>query len=180
MSIHVALLRGINVGGHNMVSMSEVRDLLGALGFGGAKSMLQSGNLVFESDGGTGAGLERHLEVETAKRFEVSVDYFVRTAKEWETIVAGNPFLEEAKRAPSHLVVVFLKTAPTVNHMKALEAAVKGPEIVRTVGKQLYVVYPAGIGRSKLTNALIERKLATRGTARNWNTVLKLAVETRK
>jgi uncharacterized protein (DUF1697 family) len=179
MSIHVALLRGINVGGHNMVGMSDLRDLLGALGFGGAKSMLQSGNLVFESDRRTGAGLERLLEVETAKRFEVSVDYFVRTAEEWETIVADNPFPEEAKRDPGHLLVVFLKTAPTANDMKALEAAVKGPEIVRAVGKHLYVVYPAGIGRSKLTNTLIERKLATRGTGRNWNTVLKLAAQTR-
>jgi uncharacterized protein (DUF1697 family) len=175
MSIHVALLRGINVGGHNKVAMSELRDLFGALGFAGAKSLLQSGNLVFESDGPTGAALERLLEVETAKRLEVSADYFIRTADEWETIVGSNPFPNEATSDPNHLLVMFLKTAPHTKDLKALEAAIRGPEIIRAKGKQLYVVYPAGIGRSKLTNTLIEQKLGSRGTGRNWNTVLKLA-----
>src|SRR5262245_48981173 len=175
MSIHVALLRGINVGGRNMVAMSELRDLLEGLGFTGAKSLLQSGNLVFESDGRTDAALERLLEAETAKRLDVSVDYLVRTADELEKIVAGNPFPKEAERDPGHLVAMFLKAVPKASDVKALEAAIKGPEIVRLKAKQLYVVYPEGIGRSKLTHTLIEQKLATRGTGRNWNTVLKLA-----
>jgi uncharacterized protein (DUF1697 family) len=65
--------------------------------------------------------------------------------------------------------------APKATDVEALQAAVQGPEIVRSHGRQLYLVYPEGIGRSKLTNTLIERKLGTRGTGRNWNTVLKLA-----
>ncbi len=72
MSIHVALLRGINVGGRNMVAMSDLRELFGALGLTGAQSLLQSGNLVFKSDRLTGAGLESLLEAETAKRLKVS------------------------------------------------------------------------------------------------------------
>jgi uncharacterized protein (DUF1697 family) len=175
MPIHVALLRGINVGGQNPIAMADLRDLLGELGLAEARSLLQSGNLVFESTGRTAASLERLLETETAKRLDVSVDYFVRTANESQTIVARNPFPGEAKRDPSHLVVMFLKKAPPAKDVEALQAAVKGPEIVRAVGNQLYIVYPAGIGRSKLTNALIEKTLASRGTGRNWNTVLKLA-----
>jgi uncharacterized protein (DUF1697 family) len=175
MPIHIALLRAINVGGRNMVAMSDLRELLESLGFEGARSLLQSGNLIFQSDRRTGAKLERLLELETEKRFQVGVDYFVRTADEWETIIARNPFLDEAKRDPSHLVVVFLKKAPEAKDVKELQAAISGPETVRSDGRQLYVVYPAGIGESKLTNALIERKLGTRGTGRNWNTVLKLA-----
>jgi uncharacterized protein (DUF1697 family) len=175
MSMYVALLRGINVGGHNRVAMSDLRELLGALGFAGAKSLLQSGNLVFQSEGRTGAELERLLEVETASRLVVTADYLVRTADEWQAVVAGNPFPEEAKRDPGHLVVVFLKTAPQAEDVQALQAAIEGPESVRAEGRHLYVAYPAGIGRSKLTNTLIERKLSVRGTARNWNTVLKLA-----
>ena len=93
---------------------------------------------------------------------------------EWEKIVARKPFPEEAKKDPSHLVVVFLKTAPPAKRVEALRAAIVGPEIICCDGKQLYVVYPAGMGRSKLTGALIEKKLDSRGTARNWNTVLKL------
>jgi uncharacterized protein (DUF1697 family) len=175
MSIHVALLRGINVGGRNRVAMSELRELLGALGFAGAKSLLQSGNLVFESDGRTATELERLLEVATARRLDVTADYLVRSADEWQTMVAGNPFPEEAERDPGHLVVMFLKTAPRAEDVQALQAAIEGPERIRAEGKHLYVAYAAGIGRSKLTSTLIEKKLGVRGTGRNWNTVLKLA-----
>jgi uncharacterized protein (DUF1697 family) len=175
MAIHVALLRGINVGGRNLVAMSALCDLLGALGFAGAKSLLQSGNLVFESDTRTAAELERLLEVETAQRLDVTAEYLVRSAEEWGTLVARNPFPGEAKRDPSHLLVMFMKTAPRARDVQALQAAVQGPERIRWAGKQLYVVYPEGIGRSKLTSILIERKLGVRGTGRNWNTVLKLA-----
>jgi uncharacterized protein (DUF1697 family) len=175
MPIQIALVRAINVGGRNPVAMSGLRDLLGTLGFAGARSLLQSGNLIFQSDRRKGAELECLLEVETEKRLKVSADYFVRTAGEWETIVAGNPFPEEAERDPSHLLVMFLKKAPEARDIKTLQETIKGPEIVRSKGKQLYMVYPAGIAGSKLTNTLIERKLGSRGTGRNWNTVLKLA-----
>lgn len=175
MAVHIALLRAINVGGRNQIAMSDLRDLLAALGFGGAKSLLQSGNLVFQSDRQTGATLERLLEVETEKRFGFATDYLVRTAAEWQTLIASNPFPQEAEDDPGHLVVVCLKKAPNAKDVEALQAAITGPEKARCDGKQLYVVYPAGIGRSKLTIARIERKLGTRSTGRNWNTVLKLA-----
>jgi uncharacterized protein (DUF1697 family) len=177
---HVALLRGINVGGHKPIGMSELRDLLESLGFAGVKSLLQSGNLVFECARLTGAALEQLLESETAARLEVSADYVVRTAAEWERLIAGNPFPDEAKRDPGHLVVMFLKTAPPARELKTLQAAIRGPETIGWIGKQLYIVYPEGIGRSKLTNTLIERTLGIRGTGRNWNTVIKLAAMVRE
>jgi uncharacterized protein (DUF1697 family) len=175
MPVHIALLRGINVGGRNIVAMADLRQLMDTLGFTSARSLLQSGNLVFQGDRRTTATVEHLLEVETEKRLGVSVDYFVRTAAEWEVIVARNPFPDEARRDPSHLVVMLLKDAPAAKDVKALQAAIQGPEIVRADGKQLYAVYPAGIGKSKLTNTLIEKKLCARATARNWNTVVKLA-----
>lgn len=180
MSVQIALLRGINVGGRNLIAMADLRNLLETLGFTDVQSLLQSGNLIFQSDNRTSAPIERLLEVETEKRFQLSVDYFVRTAAEWKPVVARNPFPDEAKRDPSHLVVVFLKEAAKEKNVEALDAAIVGPEIVRSDGRQLYIVYPAGIGRSKLTNVLIERKLGARGTARNWNTVLKLAALTQE
>jgi uncharacterized protein (DUF1697 family) len=64
---------------------------------------------------------------------------------------------------------------PKANDVKAVQAAIVGPEIVRADGRHLYIVYPVGIGKSRLTNVVIEKKLGIRGTARNWNTVLKLA-----
>jgi uncharacterized protein (DUF1697 family) len=175
MARHVALLRGINVGGRNLVAMADLRDLLEALGFPGAKTLLQSGNVVFDSKRRTGAELERLLEVETARRLDVNADYLVRSAEEWGKVLSRNPFPQEAKRDPAHLLVMFLKATPQTQDVGSLQAAIQGPETVRADGKHLYVVYPAGIGRSKLTGTLIEKKLGTRGTGRNWNTVLKLA-----
>ena len=121
---YVALLRGINVGGHNRVAMSDLRGLLAELGFAGAKSLLQSGNLIFEGDRRTGAGLERLLEVETARRLNVTADYLVRGAQEWQELIARNPFPKEAKSDPAHLRVMFLKGAPKARDVQALQAAV--------------------------------------------------------
>jgi uncharacterized protein (DUF1697 family) len=172
---HVALLRGINVGGHKQVAMADLRDLLGKLGFGDVQSVLQSGNLVFRGDGKTGPALERLLETAAGKRLGLETSFLVRSAAEWEEIVAKNPFPDEAKRDPARLVVLFLKDPPGGPAVRALQAAIVGREVVRVKGKHLYAVYPDGQGRSKLTLPLIEKHLGTGGTARNWNTVLRLA-----
>jgi uncharacterized protein (DUF1697 family) len=175
MASYVALLRAVNVGGRSQVAMSDLRQLLTDLGFEDVISLLQSGNLVFKTDGGTGARLEATLEAETQKRLGLKTAVFVRSAREMDAVIGGNPFAAEARRDPSHLLVLFLKDAPKANAVDALRAAIKGPELVQARGRHAYIVYPAGIGRSRLTNALIEAKLGTQGTGRNWNTVRKLA-----
>ena len=175
MTTHIALLRAINVAGHKLVSMADVRALFTDLGFQGVQSLLQTGNIVFRSKGRTGANLESFLEKEVAKRAGLETDFFVRTAEQWKAIIAHNPLPDEAKRDPAHLLVLLLKSAPTEQEVEALRAAITGPEMVRAVGRQAYLFYPAGIGRSRVTSILIEKKLGTRGTGRNWNTVLKLA-----
>jgi uncharacterized protein (DUF1697 family) len=180
MSIYIALLRGINVGGHNAVAMSDLRDLLTDLGFAGATTLLQSGNVVFQAAGKTSNALESLLEKETARRMGVSADYIVRSANEWAKVVAANPFPKEAEEDPGHLIVMSLKSAVAAKSVESLQASVKGPETVRGSGKQIYIAYPEGIGRSKLTGTVIEKKLGSRGTARNWNTALKLLALSRE
>jgi uncharacterized protein (DUF1697 family) len=172
--IHVALLRGVNVGGRKLVSMADLRDLLAALGFAEARSLLQSGNLVFRGGTKVGAQLERWLEAETAKRLSLDTVFFVRTAEEWKAVIAQNPFPQEAARGPAHLVVMFLRDAPDANAVRALQGAITGREVVRAKGRHAYIVYPDGIGPSRLTIDIIEKRLGTRATGRNWNTVLKL------
>lgn len=175
MTTQIALLRAINVGGRNMVSVSDLRLLVEALGFSDVRSLLQTGNLIFSGGTKTGSSLESMLESEAERRLRLSTAFLVRTAREWGAMIAANPFPREAAIDPGHLVALFLKIAPKPSAVDALRAAIKGPEIVHAVGKQLYAVYPEGIGRSKLTNKLIESKLGTSGTGRNWNTVLKIA-----
>jgi uncharacterized protein (DUF1697 family) len=174
MKSYVALLRGVNVGPHKQVDMGELRDLVTRLGFADARSLLRTGNLLFQCPSRTCAQLERLLEVEAQKHLDLATRFFVRTAEEWQAVIDRNPFRAEAKRDPSHLLVMFLKDEVDAKDVKALQTAITGPEIVRGNGKQLYVVYPDGIGRSRLTHAAIEKKLGTAGTGRNWNTVLKL------
>ena len=154
--------------------MSDLRDLLTQLGFADGRSLLQSGNLVFRTRARPTAALERLLETECETHLGAGTDFFVRTAEDWEAVVAQNPFPNEARRDPSHLAVMFLKTAPDAENVKALQNAITGAEIVRAMGRHAYIVYPDGIGRSRLTHTLVEKKLGTRGTGRNWNTVLKL------
>ncbi|MEA2328101.1 MAG: hypothetical protein QOE68_3060, partial [Thermoanaerobaculia bacterium] len=167
---YVALLRGINIVGRNRVPMAGLRDFAAHLGFGNARTLLNSGNLVFGAERRKPADFERLFEAEAATHLGVAVDFFVRTVAEWTSVIAGNPFPAEAKRDPSHLLVMFLKAAPAAANVKALQAAIVGREVVHADERHAYIVYPDGIGRSRLTSNLIEKKLGTRGTGRNWNT----------
>lgn len=174
MARQIALLRAVNVGGTTKVAMADLRGLFVELGFASPRTLLQTGNVLFDANA-PAAELERLLERETERRLGLRTAYFVRTAAEWAAVVAGNPFPDEAARDPGHLVLMPLKAAPDAAALAALRAAITGPETVGLVGKHLFVYYPDGIGRSKLTIKLTEAKLGTQGTGRNWNTVLKLA-----
>jgi uncharacterized protein (DUF1697 family) len=175
--MQVALLRAVNLGPHGKIAMSDLRALMTDLGLQDGKTLLQSGNMVFRGGARGDAALERLLESETRKRFGLETDFFVRNAGEWDELVAANPFPDEARKDPSHLVTIFLKAPVEAAAVAALQAAIAGREIVRGQGKDVrhvYITYPDGIGNSKLTNTIIEKKLGARGTGRNWNTVLKL------
>jgi len=171
---YLVLLRGINVGGRNMVAMAELREMCERIGLEDVRTLLQSGNVVFRLAAGDLGQLEARLEQETAKRLGVKPAYFVRTADEWASLVKRNPFREEAVSDPGHLLAVLMRQPPTKAGLSALRAAIPGRERVEARGRDAYFYYPDGVGRSKLTPALIERHLGGSGTARNWNTVLKL------
>jgi len=175
MTTYIALLRGINVGGHNLVAMADLRAMLERMGFTEPRTLLQSGNIVFRSRLSSAAGIEQNLESETKQRLSVNTPFFVRTAEEWETIVARNPFKSAAKKDPARLVLVCFKEAPAPSAVKELLGAFEGPETFQADGRHAYITYPNGQGKSNLTMNLIEARLRTKGTARNWNTVLKLA-----
>ncbi len=153
--------------------MADLRTLFSELGFDSVQTLLQSGNVVFEGSG-TGKKLEGVLEAAVRAELDLQTDFFVRSAKEWDALVRHNPFRREARKDPSKLVVVSLRKAPAAPATSALQASIQGPELVRSYGKQAYVVYPNGMGRSRVTLAVIERALGSRGTARSWNTVLKI------
>lgn len=153
--------------------MADLQAWFEGLGFAGVRTLAVSGNVIF-AGGGPAAALEARLERASAQGLGMAAEFHVRSAAEWDAIVAGNPFPQEIRRDPSHVLAMPLKTHPTPAAFAALRVAVPGRERVALGERTLYIYYPAGIAESKLRAALIERHLATRGTARNWNTVLKI------
>lgn len=158
----IALPRAINIGPHKKVAMADLRALAEDLGFEEPRTILNSGNLVFRSSL-SAARLEGMLEKVAQKRLGLDTEFFVRTPAEWEAVITNNPFPKEADSDPGHLVVHFCKKVPARLEIKGAKR-----EKVKAKGREVYVTYPDGFGTSKL-------KINVLGTARNWNTVLKLA-----
>ncbi len=169
----VALLRAVNLGPHRKVSSAQLVALATGLGFGNARTLINSGNLLFDASQKPDA-VEKRLEAASVKELGLVTEYFVRSAEDLDAVVAGNPFPREAKSDPSHLVVVFLERAATEARVKALRAAAAGRERVEAVGRDVVAYYPDGIGESKLTTRVIEKHVGCACTGRNWNTVGKL------
>jgi uncharacterized protein (DUF1697 family) len=174
MTTQIALLRAINVGGRTRLAMADLKKAFAALGHEDARTILQTGNVIFRSKVAAGK-LERQLEEALDDTVGLKTALILRTAAQWEALIAANPYPDFAKNDPSHLLVMPLKEKPAAGALDALRAAIRGRETVELMGRDLYITYPDGIGRSRLTNALIEKTLGARGTGRNWRTVLKIA-----
>jgi uncharacterized protein (DUF1697 family) len=140
MTTYIALLRAVNLGTHNKVAMRDLCQLLTTVGMQGTQSVLQSGNVLFRTNLSKTPELERVLEDATDKRLGLRADFFVRSARDWEAIIARNPFPDEAARDPSHVLVMFLKDTPDRAAMTALQQAINGREVVRAEGRQIYIV----------------------------------------
>lgn len=175
MPTFIALLRGINMGGHKKIAMSDLREVAETLGYTNAQTLLQSGNLVFAASSKKTAVLETQIQTALIKRLGLTTQVLVRTAAEWKNLIATNPFAKEAQRDPSHLALILLKDKPSAGSVAALKKAIAGREYFEADGRALYAFYPDGFGTSKFTTALIDRTLSTTATMRNWNTVQKIA-----
>ena len=168
---YVALLRGINVGGRNKLPMAELKSLVQDLGGCSVRTYIQSGNVVFEADADLGSAVSEGI----AERHGLKVPVVLRTAEEVASVVASNPFLVEDPRLDAKtLHVAFLADEPTAEQAASLDPERSPPDAFRVVGKTVYLHYPNGLARSKLTNAYLDSKLKTVSTVRNWNTCLKL------
>jgi uncharacterized protein (DUF1697 family) len=163
MTTYVALLRGINIGPRRRVAMADLRELLASLGYEDVQTYVQSGNAVFRS--GSKPDVKR-IEAELGQDIAV----LIRTAKEMTAVVEGNPFLAGGAD-PSHLHVTFLDGTPK----GSIEPPAGASEQIAIAGREAYLHFPDGYGRTKLTNAAFEKKLSVRATTRNWRTVTTLA-----
>ena len=168
-----ALLKAVNVGGQGKLPMADLTSLVSDLGYQAPRTLLASGNVVFGADERAGE-IEARLQAALAGRLGLSTQVLVRDGAEFEAIVAANPFQAMAADDPAHTLVMFLDGQPGEEAVAAVRSRIVGPEEIAAGPACVYLTYPATVGTSKLTGALIERLLGRRGTARNWNTVFKL------
>ena len=173
MTAYVALLRGINLAGRTRVGMAELRRLFTDLGHADAQTYLQSGNVVFTSSSRSPDRLARDIEKRIADQLGLPVEVLLRSAHELAGVAAGNPFSAE-EDDPSKLHVTFLADRPGSRTAKQFAAPAGEPARFAILGREVFLHCPQGYGRSKLSNAYIERKLDVRATTRSWKTVSRL------
>lgn len=174
MPVYVSLIRGINVGGNKTIKMAMLKALYEELRLDGVKTLLNSGNVVFATKEKSRRKLTATIEDAIEREVGFRPTVVIRSAAELKTIAERNPFPKMAKADPGHLVWMALAGKPDKDAPKRLAEACSGPEETEIAGEDAYITYPNGIGRSKLTNALLEKHLCVAGTARNWNTLTKL------
>jgi uncharacterized protein (DUF1697 family) len=171
MATFIALLRGINVGKHNRIAMPDLRAHLGELGYGDVKTVVASGNIVLESTA-SAKQLAADLRAAIKERFDVDTPVVVRSATQLGKVVKANPF-PDAAEDPKRFQVMFLDDTCPAAVAKALEEADLGNEQIDVAGREIYTWHRDGIQDSP-SGKLLAKQLRGQGTARNWNTVLKL------
>lgn len=173
MTIIISMLRGVNVGGHNKIKMDALRDLYESLGLRDPQTYVQSGNVVFRAETKDLAPLAKRIEDAIERTFGFRPSVVLRTTSELRDAIAKNPFAKRRGMEASRLLVTFLAAVPGPEARDEVLRIKADPEEVRIDGRELYVYFPDGMGRSKVWPA-IEKALKKSGTGRNWNTVTKL------
>ena len=171
MATWIVLLRGVNVGGANKLAMSDLRELVTALGHTGVSTYIQSGNVIMTSSRSDRATLATEI-CDGIKAFGPAVTAVLRTPDELRDALAANPF--KAEPEGTRVLITFLSDVPSPDDVARLEPDRFTPDRFELVGSELYGHYPNGAGRSKMTLDYFEKRLHVRGTARNLNTVAKL------
>lgn len=175
MTLRIALLRGVNVGGAKKVPMAELKAMVEALGFSDVKTLLQSGNVVFEAGDRSDAELEALLEREAEARLGLVTRFIVRGPKAWRAMIEANPMPEEAQREPSRFLVNVAREAVTAEMLAMIRAAATPGERVEAGERCVYAFFGDGVADSKAALVFGRKALGLTSTGRNWNTVQKIA-----
>jgi uncharacterized protein (DUF1697 family) len=171
--VTIALLRGINVGGKNRLPMKELAALFVDAGCDDVRTYIQSGNVVFRTVPAEGEEISSIISASILSRFGYRVPVITRTAREFQTIVQANPFVEAGADADK-LHVFFLADLPDGAQVEALDPDRSPGDEFAVQGREIYLYCPNGVARTKLTNSYFDSRLSTTSTTRNWRTVLRL------
>jgi uncharacterized protein (DUF1697 family) len=174
MAVVISMLRAVNLAGHHRIKMDALRELYTSLKLRHPETYVQSGNVIFETQERDLERQAKRIERAIEKEFGFHADVIVRTPAQMRDVVARNPFAKRRDIEPGKLIVTFLAGDPGEPAREAVRKVKIGPEELRIEGRELYVYFPDGMGRSKLPVAAISRMLKVPGTARNWNSVTKM------
>jgi len=165
------MLRGVNLGPHNRIKMDELRALYESLRFEDPRRYVQSGNIIFRTKEKNSPLLAKKIQSAIEKKFGCCPEVILRTAEEMRRAIAANPFPERTKAEPGKVLVTFLAAEPPREARVNLEKFKELPEELHLEGRELYIYFPNGAGRSKLPWSAVDKLLKVTGTARNWNSV---------
>jgi uncharacterized protein (DUF1697 family) len=173
MKKYVAFLRGINVGGNNIISMNDLKSALAKSKFKNIQTYINSGNIVLESNDDK-EKVKELFEKTIVAYFKLKIDVTVKTQKELDEIILNNPFNSKKENENSKRIVVMLSDKVSQDQALQLKSDERIVENYYLKDDLLYIYYHDGAGRSKFTTSYIDRKLKVTSTARNWNTMLKM------
>ncbi len=177
MTPFISLLRGINVSGHKLIRMTDLKALYESLGFVNVSTYIQSGNVLFEAGRNDPEAIAASIEQAVEKKFGFSVVVILRKPAELARLIKNCPFRGSGKIDESRLYVTFLKAKPSATLVKALEAvAARSPDQYEVVGSEVFLNCPNGYGKTLLSNTFFEKQLKAVATTRNWKTVNTLHV----
>jgi uncharacterized protein (DUF1697 family) len=175
MPVFISMLRGVNVGGHNRIKMETLRSLYESLKLKDPQTFIQSGNVIFRTNENDADKLARKIKQAIFSMCNIICEVVLRSAAEMRQAIANNPFAGRSDIEPGKLLVSFLASEPTAEASARLSELKGYPEELHLVGRELYIYFPNGAGKSKLPWASLEKKFKfPPGTARNWNSVTKM------
>ena len=174
MTKYLALLRGINVSGHNMIKMDALKKMLENMGFQNVETYIQSGNVFLESEEENAASIGFKIKQEIAKVFGYDVPIVMVSKTDLELCFKNNPFLKEKEYDIKKLYVAFISKELTSSAINDLKISNFKPDEAAIDGSRIYIKYAIGAGKTNLDQKYIEKKLNVVATIRNWNTVTKL------
>ena len=170
----IAMLRAVNLGSHNRVKMDALCSLCTSLKLRDPQTYVQSGNVVFGTNERDLVKVSKRLADAIEREFGFRTEVIVRSTAEMGDVVARNPFAQRRGIEPGKFLVVFFSGQPGADAREKIQSIKTDGEVLYLDGRELYIYFPNGQGRSKISTAGLERILKVPGTGRNWNSVTKL------
>jgi uncharacterized protein (DUF1697 family) len=174
MPVLISMLRGVNLGPHNRIKMDDLRALYESLHLDDPRTYVQSGNVIFRTKEKNPANLAKKIQAGIREEFGFRPEVILRTIEELKQSLAANPSQNRPDLEPSKLLITFLSAAPTGQAQAAIRNLKVQREELHLIGRELYIYFPDGIGKSKVPWSSVEKLLKVTGTARNLNSVVKM------